>query len=275
MSLDEYIQTSATHLTVARSDILIPRHEGGSYESYIHELTAKKRRLSQVKESIDHRLGRFSQVIAFVRREPRHSIRELVEEETVLLGDMSSILSTMTQQYGGEQDRLLEYFELLGKRSEAVRSCKPAELVAPEIPTDTPSFVQFAKAQLAYNYHASRQQLLALVEKNIQLYAEEAMRIATQSQKSYVTLLTVSETIQHEYEHLAHVGPALVTAIELGEANRVVGGAMQNVQKTNNNIYLTVHRGYEQLRLSLKHHRAPLLNDRTRKIEFLPVPGKA
>ena len=275
MSLDENIQTSAPYLTVVQSDILIPRQEGGSYESYIRELTEKKKRLNHVKESIDHRLGKWSQVVAFVRREPRHSIRELVDEETTLLSDMSDILSAMTTQYGGERERLLTYFQLLGKRLETIHSYKPADLVVPETPTNTASFIKSLTARLDYQFHASMQQQLILAENNTRLYAEEAMRIADQCQRAYATFLGVTTTIQNEHEHLVHVGPALVSAIELGETNRVVGGAMQDVQKTNNNMYLTVHRSYEQLRTSLKTNRAPMLNDKTRKIEFLPPPGRA
>ena len=178
MNLDEKIQTSAPYLTVVHSDNLISRQEGGSYESFICELTAKKKQLNKVKESIDHRLGTWSQVIAFVRREPRHSIRELVEEETALLGDMSDILGTMTTQYGGERERLLAYFQLLGKRLETLRAYKPAELVVPETPTDTASFIRSLTARLDYQFHTSLQQQLVLAENNTRLYAEEAMRIA-------------------------------------------------------------------------------------------------
>ena len=240
-----------------------------SYRQYMHSLRDKKQTLEGIKRDIDHITGKWSRLFSLVGKGDKADLRQLVNQEITVLGDMSSLLHNLTMLYGGEHERLFKYFDLLDHRMENAEGYKSAELVPIAQPTDARSLIKSIKAQVHNGYQTLMGERRAVIERQTQHYAENAVTLMRQSQQAYGVLVMVDDQIQYAYEHLQATGPALVSLIEMNEAHRVIGTSLGNIKSINDQMYTTVHDGYLQLTDFLHQHRVPLLNQETKRIDFL------
>ena len=238
------------------------------YGQYITHLQERKEALDTVKQEVDRVTGSFATVWGWFGKN-KTALRDLVEQEIAILGEISTDMEGMAHQYGGERERLLVYFDTLATRLEGIRAYKPAELAPLEEPTDALSLLRSMRSRMDHQFHEGVQRRLALQEKNTTQYAEEAVRLIQQCQSAHITFVAVADAMRHEYEHLQATGPAHVSLIELSEASKVVGKAMLDVRETSNTMYLTVNKGYAQVLDLVHQHRVPLLGGAGRRIEVL------
>ncbi len=242
--------------------------ENRPYGHYLAHLREKKKELDTVKTNIDRVTGSLSAFWGLLGKQ-KISLRELVTSETALLGDISTSMDEMAKQYGGERERLLQYFDTLATRLEGIREYQPAELAPLEQPTDALPFLRSMRTRMDHQFHEAVQRRLALTERNTKQYAEEAVRLIEQCQTAHTTFVAVADALKYEHEHLQATGPAHVSLIELAETSKLVGKAMLDVRETSNTMHKTVNQGYAQVLGLIQQHRVPIMRGNGRKIELL------
>ncbi|MBI1972993.1 hypothetical protein HYS50_03235 [Candidatus Woesearchaeota archaeon] len=238
------------------------------YGHYLAQLREKKKKLDTVKIEIDRVTGSWSSLWGLFGKE-KTSLRELVDAEIALLGDISESMDEMANQYGGEREQLLHYFDTLATRLEKIQAYQPADLAPLEQPKDALSLLRSMRARMDHQFHEAVKRRLAVTERNTKQYADEAVRLIEQCQAAHTTFVAVAEALRYEHEHLQATGPAHVSLIELAETSKVVGKAMLDVRETSNTMYRTVNQGYAQVLGMIQQHRVPLLQGNGRKIELL------
>ncbi len=239
-----------------------------SYRHYMSTLREKKEALAGVKQAIDKITGKWSGFFSWVGKADKADLRQLVEQEINVLGDISSVLDNMTTLYGGERERLLAYYDVLGKRLEEIEACKPAELIPIEQPKTVKALIQSIKTQTANGFQVLMGNRLQAVRRGVETYAQESRDLMDRCQHAYGLLLLTSDQVRYAYQHLQHTAPALVSLIELNEARKVVGKSVEEVKDITGKIYATVNAGYSQL-MDMHRSRIPFLANDGKKIELL------
>ena len=107
-------------------EIILGQH---SYKHYMSILRERKQALATIKQHIDQITGKWSGVFSLFGKADKGDLRGLVDQEIDVLGDISDTLDHMTKLYGGERERLLEYFTLLEHHLEENQHYKPEALI--------------------------------------------------------------------------------------------------------------------------------------------------
>ena len=238
------------------------------YRHCLAQLREDKRTLEGIKIEIERITGHFSPLWSMLGKQ-KADLRQLVDTEIVVVGNMADTMNTMATHYGGEREALLDYFDSLSERLTTIRAYKPVEIVVPAPTDDKLVLLQSLRAHMDKQFHDAMQRRLATRERNTEQYAQESVHLLNQCQSSQILFLDVAQSLYDEHEHLKATGPAQVSSIERAETGKLVAKAMAEVRTNSNTMYATVHTGYKQVRELVDCGRAPFIGVISRKIELL------
>lgn len=256
-------------ITLAESTGLAFHMGQDSYRQHMTTLREKKQELRVIRDHVDRITGQWSGIFSLFRKADKADLRQLVDQEICVLGDISGTLDNMTQLYGGEREHLLAYFALLEQHLEHNQERKPGALIPIARPQGALALVRSIRDEI----HNAMQEMMgnrqAAIEQTLQKYAENSIALMKRCQQAYETFVLISDQMRHAHEHLQAIGPALVSLIELNEAREVVSASVGNVKSITDTMCSTVDSGYTQLTDFMHHNRVPYLNHEKKRIEFL------